>query len=223
MNNHKDQPYKDDRAPKVQRTDRTAISRRHANHMNSLSTDVGSTVTGGNGYLLRNRAGWDVPVGREAALLLSEGVWPRETAILEACEQLGVLTVEQVARAFFNNPRSAYTQLRFLESRRFLARIQVDRSTIRLATATAYEPGLQFANGRHRRNPVYILDWNGYYLLTEQYGYRPRNWNPARAGVVTSRVGHSLGISELWSYLVASARATHELDLASDELCRNWG
>ena len=164
-----------------------------------------------------------MPVGREAALLLSEGVWPREAAILEACDQLGALTVEQVARAFFNNPRSAYTQLRFLESRRFLARIQVDRATIRLATATAYEPELPIANGRHRRNPVYILDWNGYYLLAERYGYQPRNWNPARAGIVASRFCHSLGISEVWSYLVAAARATHELDLASDELGRKWG
>lgn len=182
--------------------------------------DIGTSITGSNGYLLRARPGWDVPVSPAAAMLLSQGLTDRDMHILKACEQLGVLTAEQAGRAFFNDPRSAYTRLRFLESRRFLAKLSVDRSMVYRATSCGYQPAFSPSSPvtvQDRRNPVYILDWNGYYLLTRCYGYAARNWQPATVGVVNARVEHNLGICEAWSYIVAAARATHDLDLVAQD------
>lgn len=173
-----------------------------------LNVDIGTPVTDYDGYLLRNRPGCDVPVSPTDALLLSEGFLPRDIALLRATEQLGIVTTEQLARAFFNSPRSAYKRLLTLAGRRFLARISADAAAIRSATESWN------MNGDHpRKNPAYVLDWNGYYLLTVHHSYQARNWRAATAAVVTSRFGHTLGISEVWSYLVAAARATHEIDL----------
>jgi hypothetical protein len=131
--------------------------------------------------------------------------------LLKAVEQLGVMTSEQLARAFFNSPRSAYNRLLLLVERRFLVRLGVDAATIQ--TAVGYQGSDQAAgSARQRKNPAYVLDWNGYYLLSVHHNYPVSNWRPATAAVITSRFGHTLGISEIWSYLVAAARATHDLD-----------
>lgn len=166
-----------------------------SNHTNS--------ITKGEGYLLRDRPGSDVPVGREAAVLLSDYLTDREIEILLAVEQLGRATAEQLARAFFNSHRSAYETLLPLVNRRFLTNIGAQAFLIRSAVSHQPPP----------RNPVYILDWNGYYYLSNHLGYRLRNWHPSTAALVTSRFGHTIGISDIWSYLLAAARATQELDL----------
>ncbi len=173
----------------------------------SVCVDIGSPITDHNGYLLRNRPGSDVPVGPMEALLLSKGLGARELAILKATERLGVVTTEQVGRAFFNSPRSAYNRLLLLRYRRFVARLGVDVATVRLAI-----PSPHAGDRRPGMNPAYALDWNGYYLLTAHHGYRADNWRAATAAAVTSRVGHELGVSDVWSYLVAAARATQEME-----------
>lgn len=197
-------------APKVDkaRGGEVVSSLRAKRRRRSLCVDIGSPITDHNGYLLRNRPGSDVPVGPMEALLLSKGAGARELAILKATERLGVVTTEQVGRAFFNSPRSAYNRLLLLRYRRFLTRLGVDAATVRLAI-----PSPHAGDRRSSMNPAYALDWNGYYLLTAHHGYRVDNWRAATAAAVTSRVGHDLGVSEVWSYLVAAARATQEMEM----------
>lgn len=181
-----------------------------------LGAEIGTSITDLDGYLLRERPGSDVAVGPVAAALLSEGFPARDIALLKAVEQLGVMTSEQLARAFFNSPRSAYNRLLLLAERRFLVRLGVDAATIR--TAVGYQGSHQVAgSARPRKNPAYALDWNGFYLLSAHHNYPVTNWRPATAAVITSRFGHTLGISEIWSYLVAAARATHDLDHSASD------
>jgi hypothetical protein len=181
-----------------------------------LGAEIGTSITDLDGYLLRERPGSDVAVGPVAAALLSKGFPARDIALLKAIEQLGVMTSEQLARAFFNSPRSAYNRLLLLAERRFLVRLGVDAATIR--TAVGYGGSDQVAGSAlPRKNPAYALDWNGYYLLSAHHNYPVSNWRPSTAAVITSRFGHTLGISEIWSYLVAAARATHDLDHSASD------
>jgi Replication-relaxation len=179
-----------------------------------LGVDIGTSITDFDGYLLRERPGSEVPVGPVAAALLSEGFPSRDIALLKAVEQLGIMTSEQLARSFFNSPRSAYNRLLLLAERRFLVRLGVDAAMVR--SAVGHDVSHQGADNEFpRKNPAYILDWNGYYLLAVHHSYPVRNWRPATAAVITSRFGHTLGISEVWSYIVAAARATQDLDHAA--------
>ncbi|MBF6611563.1 MAG: replication-relaxation family protein [Chloroflexi bacterium] len=164
-----------------------------------------SNITDRRGYLLRQRPGSSVAVGPAAALLLSDGLTDREIAAMKFVEQLGVVTAEQLARAFFNTTRSAYETLQPLVRRRFLANIGADPAQIRRAVGHRPPP----------RNPAYILDWNGAYHLSTHHDYELRNWRPSTVALITSRFAHNLGISEVWSYLLAASRATHELNLVS--------
>ena len=157
-------------------------------------------ITDDRGYLLRRRPGCNVPVGPRAAALLSKGFTDREVAMLMAVEQLGLVSAEQLGRAFFNTHRSAYEALLALARKRFLVNLCVDPQIIR--RAVGHRPP--------QRNPVYALDWNGSYLLAHEQYYSLHNWRPATAARLTMRVGHTLGISDIWSYLVAAARATQE-------------
>lgn len=124
------------------------------------------SITDSSGYLLRRRIGSDVPVGPRAAARLSKGFTDREIAILIAVEQLGMVSVEQLARAFFNTHRSAYEFLLVLAKKRFLVNVGVDPQIIRRSVAHRPPP----------RNPVYALDWNGAYLLSYHYNYALPNW-----------------------------------------------
>jgi hypothetical protein len=171
-----------------------------------VSTKHINPIVSSEGYLLRKRPGSDVPVGQEAAVLLSDCLTDREVEILLTVERLNFATAEQLSRAFFNSHRSAYEALLPLVSRRFLANRGVAASMIDSAVGHYSPP----------RNPAYVLDWNGYYYLTGHLGYRLRNWSPSTAAVVTSRFGHTIGISEIWSYLLAAARATQDLGLVPE-------
>ncbi len=167
--------------------------------------DVDNTITDERGYLLRDRPGSDIPIGPKAALLLSNGLAERDISTLMAVEQLGIVTTEQIARAFFNTQRSAYETLLTLIKKRFMANIGADSSIIRRAVGHRPPP----------RSPAYILDWNGAYYLANHRGYRLRNWRASTAALITPRFGHTVGIGEIWSYLLAAARATQELDLTA--------
>ena len=155
-------------------------------------------ITNGEGYLLRDRPGCDVPVSQEAASLLSDGFTDRESEILLAVEQLGLATAEQLARVFFNAHRLAYEALSLLANRRFLANMSAPAYLIHSAVSHRPPP----------RNPVYVLDWNGYYYLTGHLGYHLRNWRPSRTAQLTSRFGHTIGISEILE-LFACCSACH--------------
>src|SRR5688572_13309273 len=150
-----------------------------------------------------------VPVSPEDALRLSAGFTERDIALLVSVERLGTVTAEQLARAFFNSSRSAYNRLRLLSEHRFLRRVAADPATMRNATGTEGGRGNQSDGRRAGKagpwNPAFSLDRNGYYLLTGHHGYRARNWQASTAGAVTSRFGHTIGVSEIWSYLVAAA------------------
>jgi hypothetical protein len=159
-----------------------------------------NNITNHRGYLLRERPGSNVPVGPTAAVQLSDGLTDREICALMFVEQLGMATPEQLARVFFKTTRSAYETLMPVVRRRFLANIGADLAQIRRALGHRPPP----------RSPAYILDWNGAYLLPAQHDYQLRNWRPSTVALITSRFGHNLGVSEVWSYLLAAARATHE-------------
>ena len=167
---------------------------------NSGANKNWSPVTDNSGYLLRRRPGWDVPVGPRAAVQLSRGFTDRDIAVLVAVEQLGMVTAEQLARAFFNTHRSAYERLLLLAQKRFLVNVGADTAIVRRALAHRPPP----------RNPVYALDWNGAYLLAYEHEHHLDHWRPSTAALITTRLGHNLGVSEVWSYMVAVARATHE-------------
>ncbi len=171
---------------------------------------------------MRNRE--KVPVGPADALRLSTGLTSRDIAVLIYIEQLGMATTEQLARAFFNSSRSAYNRLRMLSERRFLARVAADPVTVRIATGAGgklwdQNDALQIGEPR-TWNPAFSLGRNGYYLLTIHHGYRARNWQASAEGAVTSRFGHTIGVSEVWSYLVAAARATQELGISPEDQWR---
>ena len=167
-----------------------------------MTSKHGSDITDTNGYLMRDRPEWDVPIGLEAARLLGADLTERETQILLAVERLGYATTEQISRAFFNSHRSAYEALLQLVNRRFLASLGADTLLIRRSVGHRPPP----------RNPVYILDWNGYYYLTSCCGYHLHNWRASTIAIPSSRFGHALGVSEVWSHLVAVARATQEFE-----------
>ncbi|MEO5953849.1 MAG: hypothetical protein ABIQ44_15410, partial [Chloroflexia bacterium] len=60
------------------------------------------------------------------------------------------------------------------------------------------------------RNPTYVLDWNGFYYLSRHSGRRLSNWHPSSVAHISSRFKHTLAVSEIWSYLGAMSRATHD-------------
>ena len=165
-----------------------------------------SSITDSRGYLLRQRPGCDVPVGPKAAVHLSKGFTDREIAILVAVEQLGMVSAEQFARAFFNTHRSAYEMLLSMAQKRFLVNPGADPMIIRRAVGHRPPP----------RNPVYALDWNGAYLLAYKHNHPLSNWRPSTAALISTRLGHNLGVSEIWSYFMAAARATQEAIMPLD-------
>ena len=177
-----------------------------------MTSKHGSDITDTNGYLMRDRPGWDVPVGSEAARLLGADLTDRETQILLAVERLGYATTEQITRAFFNSHRSAYETLLNMVNSRFLASLGADTLLVRRSIGHRPPP----------RNPVYILDWNGYYYLTSCCGYHLHNWRASNIAIPSSRFGHALGVSEVWSYLVSAARASQELDYLAERE-DHWG
>jgi hypothetical protein len=179
--------------------DSPVTTNRGADRGRGSEADLG-TVTDGSGYLLRHRPGWDVPIGPRAAVQLSRGFTDREIAMLAAVEQLGMVTAEQVARAFFNTHRSAYERLLLLSQKRFLVNVGADASIVRRALAHRSPP----------RNPVYALDWNGAYLLSYEHRHNLDNWRPSTAALITTRLGHILGVSEVWSHIMSAARASQE-------------
>ena len=165
----------------------------------------GGVITTGAGYLSRYRRDtphhqWSkVPVGPVAAQELSEGLDERDHLILLIAEQLGMVTTEQIERALFDSSVTARNHMRLLRGRRFLASPEVDH---RMASAAVGHRA-----GTH--NASLVLDWNGKYLL-ESLHYDLRTWDPSTVAQVNSQFGHTLGVSEVWSYIVAAARATHE-------------
>lgn len=165
----------------------------------------GGIITTGAGYLRRTRPDtyhhrWSkVPVGPVAAQELSKGLTERDHLILFMAEQSRVLTIEQVERAFFTRPITARKRIRLLRERRFLASPEVDHRV--LSAAVGHRAGTH--------NAPLVLDWNGKYLL-EHLHYDLRSWDPATVAQVNSQFGHTLGVSEVWSYITAAARATHE-------------
>ncbi len=170
----------------------------------------GGIITSGNGYLRRSRPDtyhhkWSkVPVGPVAAQELSKGLDERDFRILVMTEQMRVVTTEQIARAFFDSPVTARKRVRSLRERRFLASPEVDHQV--LGAAVGHRAGIH--------NAPLVLDWNGKYLLEHQH-HDLRTWNPATTAQVNSQFGHTLGVSELWSYMVAAARASNEHPLES--------
>ena len=165
----------------------------------------GGIITTGAGYLRRTRPDtyhhrWSkVPVGPVAAQELSKGLTERDHLILLMAEQSRVLTIEQVERAFFTRHITARKRIRLLRERRFLATPEVDHRVLSAAVGRRA--------GTH--NAPLVLDWNGKYLL-EHLHYDLRSWDPATVAQVNSQFGHTLGVSEVWSYIAAAARATHE-------------
>jgi hypothetical protein len=165
----------------------------------------GGIITDGAGRLRLHRPDtyhhpWSaVPVGSVAARKLSKGLNERDYLILLMAEKLQVITTEQVARVFFESHVTARKRIRLLRERRFLASPEVDH---RIVSAAVGHRG-----GMH--NASLVLDWNGKYLL-EQVRYDLRTWDPATVAQANSRFGHTLGISEVWSFIAAAARATHD-------------
>lgn len=165
----------------------------------------GGTITNGSGYLTRSRQDtyhnkWSqVPVGPIAVSALSKGLNERDHFILLIAEQLQVVTTEQIARAFFDSPVTARNRVRFLREKRFLASPEADHITVSAAVGRR--------DGIH--NAPLVLDWNGKYLL-EHMHYDLPTWNPATVAQVNNRFGHTLGVSELWSYMAAAARSTYD-------------
>jgi Replication-relaxation len=165
----------------------------------------GGIITNGAGRLRRRRPdtyhhAWSaVPVGPVSARKLSKGLNERDYLILLMAERSHVVTTEQIARAFFDSPVTARKRIRLLRERRFLATPEVDHRAVSAAVG--------HRGGAH--NAPLVLDWNGKYLL-EHLSYNLRTWDPATVAQANSRFGHTLGVSEVWSYIVAAARATHE-------------
>ena len=164
----------------------------------------GGIVADGAGHLRRRRPDtyhhpWStVPVGPKSAVQLGRGLDERDHLIMLMAERAHVITTEQVARAFFNSPVTARKRIRLLRERRFLATPEVDHRMVSRAVG--------HRGGTH--NAPLILDWNGKYLLEHQ-GHELRAWDPATVAQVNSRFEHTLGVSEVWSYVVAAARVTH--------------
>jgi hypothetical protein len=170
----------------------------------SWNVPPGGIVTTGAGYLRRTRPDtyhhrWSrVPVGPVAAQELSKGLNERDHLILVFAEHLKVVTVEQLSRVFFDSTVTARNRIRLLRERRFLASPEVDHHVV--SAAVGHRAG--------SHNAPLVLDWNGKYLL-ERLHYDLRTWDPATVAQVSSQFGHTLCVSELWSYMVAAARATH--------------
>lgn len=164
----------------------------------------GGIITDGSGRLRRRRPDtyhhpWTaVPVGRISARRLSKELNERDHLIMLMAERLGVVTTEQIARAFFDSPVTARKRVRLLRERRFLATPEVDHRVVSAA--------IGHRGGTH--NAPLVLDWNGKYLL-EHLGYDLRTWNASTVAQANSRFGHTLAVSEVWSYVAAAARATY--------------
>jgi hypothetical protein len=91
--------------------------------------------------------------------------------------------------------------------KRFLVNAGVDPLTVRRAVGHLSP----------QRNPIYALDWNGAYLLAYEHNYALPNWRATTAALITARLGHDLGVSEVWSYLLAAARASQEAEQITRE------
>ena len=186
-----------------ERVDRVRRRRRNRDGHSRRDVPPGGVVTDGAGHLRVRRPDtyhhlWSaVPVGPRAALQMSIGLHERDFLIMLMAERAHTITTEQVARAFFDSLVTARKRMRVLRGRRFLATPEVDHRVVSSAVG-------------HRgdtHNAPLVLDWNGKYLL-EHLGYELRTWDPATVAQANSRFGHTLAVSEVWSYIVAAARAT---------------
>ncbi len=192
-------------SPALEAPSRSTKSRLRREHRRKWNVPPGGVITTGAGYLSRHRRDtphhqWSkVPVGPVAAQQLREGVDERDHLILLIAEQLGMVTTEQTERALFDSSVTARNHIRLLRGRRFLASPEVDHRMV--SAAVGHRAGTH--------NAPLVLDWNGKYLL-ESLHYDLRTWNPSTVAQVNSQFGHTLGLSEVWSYVVAAARATHE-------------
>jgi hypothetical protein len=168
----------------------------------------GGIITTGAGYLRRERPDtfhhrWsEVAVGRKPAYMLSVGLGDRDLNIMSTAEQLRVVTLEQITRAYFDRNITARKRLRLLRQRRYLASPEVDHQVV--SAAVGRRPNVN--------NAPFILDWNGKYLL-EQEGYTLCTWNPATVAQVNGRFAHIVCVSEIWSYIMAMARASYEMEV----------
>jgi hypothetical protein len=167
----------------------------------------GGIITTGAGYLRRDRPDtyhyrWsEVAVGRKPAYMLSVGLTERELHIMLIVEQLRVVTLEQITRVYFDSNITARKRLRLLRQRRYLASPEVDHHVV--TAAVGRRPNMN--------NTPFILDWNGKYLL-EQHDHILTTWNPATVAQVNGRFAHIVCVSEIWSYIMAMARASNEME-----------
>lgn len=171
----------------------------------SRFVNPGGIITNGAGYLRRERPDtyhhkWSrIAVGRQPAFALSRGLYERELHIMSIAERLRIVTSEQITRAYFNSNTTAHKHLRKLRQRRYLASLEVGHQLITTAVGRRYAI----------KNTPLVLDWNGKYLL-EQEEYRLKIWNPATVAQINGRFSHILCVSEIWSYIMALARASNE-------------
>ena len=116
----------------------------------------------------------------------------RDHLIMLMAERARAITTEQVARVFFNSPVTARKRVRLLRARRFLVTPEADHGIVSAAVGRRGDT----------HNAPLVLDWNGKYLL-QKLNYELRNWDPATVALVNSRFGHTLAVSEVWSYVAA--------------------
>jgi hypothetical protein len=184
--------------------DGTESDKKDGKDLKKWDVPPGGVITNGAGYLTRDRRNtyhheWSsVRVGPKSAGQLGKDLIERDHLILLMAERARTITTEQVARVFFNSHITARKRVRLLRERRFLVTPEADHGIVSAAVG--------HRGGTH--NAPLVLDWNGKYLLEDQ-GYELRTWDPATVAQVNSRFGHTLAVSEVWSYVAAAARATH--------------
>ncbi|HKP53212.1 MAG TPA: hypothetical protein VJ183_11245 [Chloroflexia bacterium] len=208
-------------------------SRTGFHHGEQAAGDTLTRVTSSSGYLLRERppdkrTNWpSVPVGRAASLRLAHGLTEREVEIMRFAERFRMVTLHQVRRAFFNSDIPAFKLVHKLRMGRFLAKLDIPAAALRSSLGL----GAEAAMASDVPDVVLVLDWNGYYYLryhadpdaplgygeVDEERQRPGSgeglitrWHPASVAQTTSRLGHTLAVSDVWSYVTAAARATYE-------------
>lgn len=172
-------------------------------------TRPGGALTDVGGYLLKESRppetwiNWrEVRVSPAAARHYAEELrlGAREVSLLKSVAALEQVTAEALNRLYYGSEQACRAGLHALRRKRFI---------VRLAGVTELA---KLAVGRRQRhdNHIFALDWNGSYFLEELGADELRQWLPRRVANVGPRIMHSLGVSEIWSYLAAACRATWE-------------
>ena len=180
-----------------------------------------------------------VQVSRSAALQLSHGLSTRDLEIMRFAERFGMVTFEQITRVFFNSENPAAAAVMHLRKRRYLARLPVpptfitDAVGIRPGSANyvyvldwngyfylryhAGGPQPQVVTEGRRRDDREADNGasGGIGIGSGEYAddgeqHEITRWNPATVAQVNSRFGHTLGVSEIWSYIMTAVRSTYE-------------